>query len=314
MLKLFLLLISSFGILAFINQVNALAVSNISSEELNSNGFLKKNGSNFYDISLVGNKEFKDPSKGIILIYLPGSASDDQSDDHCSVRSEFFSLIELLKFKPRNKNINLYLLCSHFIEGDQKYSDGIDQPYIYPGISKHEKYRINIEEKVIEFIDKGFPPNNIFLIGHSCGAWHALFLYEELSNVFNSTIAISPACFGPRTLWKKRPEFIKRRLSEIKFMKNINNFNPLIFLAEQDLRENTASLDELLRIKSVNFIQLPNKNTKGIYYVDDIVCTFHKNSNGERNFFILDPHNINFSRCFVKYINDIVNFINTRLS
>ena len=191
--------------------------------------------------------------------------------------------------------------------------DGIDQPYSYPGISKHERYRKNIKEKVVEFIDKGFSSNNIFLMGHSCGAWHALFLHEELSSLFNSTIAISPACFGPRTLWKKRPNLMERRASEINFIENINNFDPLIFIGYQDLRENTASLSKLLKINSVNFIQLPNKNINGIYYVDDKVCTWHNNLNGVKKFFILDPHNINFSRCFVKYIDDILTFINLRL-
>lgn len=296
-----------------INQINVLAITNISAAELNSNGFLKINESNVYDITLVGNIEVTDFSKEIILIYLPGSASDDKSDDHCSVKSEFFSLIELLKYKPKNKNINLYLLCSHLLYGDQQYADGIDQPYIYPGISKHERYRKNIKEKVIEFIDKGLSPDNIFLIGHSCGAWHALFLHKELSNLFNSTIAISPACFGPRTLWEKRPNLMERRASEINFIENFNNFDPLIFIGDQDLRENTASLSKLLKINSVNFIQLPNKNINGIYYVDDKVCTWHNNLNGVKKFFILDPHNINFSRCFVKYIDDILTFINQHL-
>ncbi len=306
-----------FSYIIFLNfflftKVFAISYSNMSSEEFNKSGFIQKQNENFYDISIVDNKKFSNLSNEIILIYLPGSTRDDLKDEYCTIKSEFFSLIELIKYKPNNKNINLYLLCSHLLFGDQGFADGIDQPHIYPGISKHERYRENIVKKLKEFIEIGFSPNNIFLIGHSCGAWHGLHLLDKSKDLFNSTIAISPACFGPRSLWKHRRNLMKRREAEINFIQQIKSFDPLIFLGAEDLRENTNSLKRIIKISTVDFIQLPNKNNKGIYYANDKVCTWHNNK-GVPKWFILDSHNMHFSRCFVDYTNYIIKFINEKL-
>ena len=306
-----------FSYLIFINlflftKAFAISYSTMSTEEFNKSGFIEKNNENFHNISIVNNKIFSNLSDEIILIYLPGSTRDDLSDEHCTIKSEFFSLIELIKYKPNNKNINLYLLCSHLLFGDKGFPDGIDQPSVYPGISKHERYRENIIKKLKEFIEMGLNPKNIFLIGHSCVAWHGLHLLDKSENFFNSTIAISPACFGPRSLWKHRRNLMKRREAEINFIKQIKNFDPLIFLGKEDLRENTDSLKRIININSVNFVQLPNKNNEGIFYVNDTICTWHNNE-GIQKWFILDSHNLHFSRCFVDYTNDIINFINLKL-
>ena len=170
----------------------AISYSTMSTEEFNKSGFIEKNSEDFYNISIIDNKKFSNLSDEIILIYLPGSTRDDLSDEHCTIKSEFFSLIELIKYKPNNKNINLYLLCSHLLFGDKGFPDGIDQPSIYPGISKHERYRENIIKKIKEFNEIGFNPNNIFLIGHSCGAWHGLHLLNKSELSIKKLPMISP--------------------------------------------------------------------------------------------------------------------------
>ena len=76
----------------------AISYGTMSTEEFNKSGFIEKNNEDFYNISIIENKKFSNLSNEIILIYLPGSTRDDLSDEYCTIKSEFFSLIELIKY------------------------------------------------------------------------------------------------------------------------------------------------------------------------------------------------------------------------
>ena len=95
----------------------------------------------------------------------------------------------------------------------------------------------------------------IFLIGHSCGAWHSLFISSQNSDLVNSVIAFSPSCFGPRYLYFQRRGFLKQRRNDIKKISNTELLSSIIFVSPNDIRENHMTLKWLKKIDGVKMIK-----------------------------------------------------------
>ena len=115
-------------------------------------------------------------------------------------------------------------------------------PFPYQGVSKHEKIRKNLINLINDFKKLGFAQNQIFLIGHSCGAWHSLFIASQNENLVNSVISFSPSCFGPRYLYFQRRGFLKHRRNDIKKISSAQSLSSIIFVSPDDIRENYMTL------------------------------------------------------------------------
>ena len=246
-----------------------------------------------------------------LFIYTPGSMSDDKKEDICSTFNEYNYLANIF-FEINKKKIDyFYLNCSNNIEGDARIHDGNNFPYPYPGDSKHKKIRINLINLIEDFKKKGFKKNNIFLIGHSCGAWHSLYVLSQNPNLANAVIGFSPSCFGPRYLYYKREGFLRIRKNDIDNILNAKTLKALIFSDPDDIRESYLTLKWLKKIKGVKLIQTL-KRKKNYYYNDSQVCKFESDLNKKR-FNIMDGHNLHFSSCFSLYSNDILSFLEKKI-
>ena len=114
---------------------------------------------------------------------------------------------------------------------------------------------------IIEFVKNGTPRDQIFVLGHSCGAWNALTMEGNEPNIFNAAIAYAPNC------WDKAPHSKVRKI----LIDEITNFDRIDGLVLHgpadgmvDFKSNSTHLRFIGDIKGVNWIELPNHTGNSI--------------------------------------------------
>ena len=115
----------------------------------------------------------------------------------CANTIDIFALATLVSTKINNKEIMLYILCTQKLAGDDENlwnKKKFKEPY--KGTTKLDK-AANLNLKLIDnFVKIGIPVNQIFLTGHSCGAWMTFMLMAKHPNKVAGGIVTMPACYG----------------------------------------------------------------------------------------------------------------------
>ena len=135
----------------------------------------------------------EDPENIVVIIYSHGNG-DPTEFENCS--AWWNDVPDSLKDLTIKKEILVFYLCSSATDKHFK-----------PGLWVFDRV-IEIEEILDKLILVGVKPNNIFLSGHSAGAWSSLLSMERVGLKFNSAIIFAPACCGPRyerhPIWRGR--------------------------------------------------------------------------------------------------------------
>ncbi len=145
-----------------------------------------------------------DPSTAQVIIYSHGT-SNSLVPEACWVRHNKppRTLTSLVDAHPR---VFLFYLCSRAIDG------GVPGSYIH-------KRADEISAVVDMFAAMGVPSANIYLSGHSAGAWASLMYMSRTADTVAGGILFAPACCGPRhnaaryPIW--RGEIRPRQVREI---------------------------------------------------------------------------------------------------
>lgn len=280
-------------------------------KDIFSSAFIEFQDTNFRNIIMNQNIKKVD-NNSLLFIYTPGSLNDDRMDGICSTYNEFAYLAEFFYNLKKTYKIHFYLNCTNEFQGDMKIPNASNFPYPYQGISKHEKIRKSLVNLINDFKNLGFKKNQIFLVGHSCGAWHSLYIASQNDELVNSVIAFSPSCFGPRYLYFQRRGFLKQRKQDIKKISSTQTLPSIIFINPDDIRENNMTLKWLKKIDEVKIIKTLKRKNKQ-YTFNSLKCNFHSDNN-LKEIPILDGHNLHFSKCFNKYNEEILIFIKSRIS
>jgi hypothetical protein len=115
------------------------------------------------------------------------------------------------------------------------------------------------KEAIDYFASKGTPRNQIFLSGHSCGAWNALRLKGKYPDAFNSAIAYMPNC------WDRKPNGPIRKML-IDEMKTFKELSSISFSSPIDGHADWHSDYKYLKwigdIQGATMIELPGHNAK----------------------------------------------------
>ena len=281
-------------------------------KDIFSSAFINFNDEDFRNIFLEEKIDNLDVNNSLLFIYTPGSMNDDRMDGVCSTYNEFAYLNDFFYNLKIKYKFYFFLNCTNKIQGDMKIPNASNFPFPYRGTSKHKKIRNNLVNLINEFKEDGFKSSQIFLIGHSCGAWHSLFISSQNPDLVNSIIAFSPSCFGPRYLYFQRRGFLKQRRDDIKKISNTDLLSSIIFVSPNDIRENHMTLKWLKKIDGVKMIKTLKRENKEYIY-NSLRCNFHSDQNLEE-ISILDGHNLHFSICFKKYNPEIIDFIKSRIS
>tara|TARA_Y100000590_G_C15648272_1_gene987759 strand:+ start:542 stop:1489 length:948 start_codon:yes stop_codon:yes gene_type:complete len=305
-----------FFIVFLSNSIKAenIEIENDYTKNIMNAGFISFDSKDFKYLKPNTDYQNLDNEKSLLFIYTPGSLNDDIQDGICSTYNEYAYLAEFIFEINKKRKTYFYLNCTHLIEGDLKLPNGSNFPFPYIGKSKHNKIRENLAILLNQFNSKGFKKEQIFLIGHSCGAWHSLYVLSQNTELANSVIAFSPSCFGPRYLLWQRNGFFRLRRDDMKKMSRRKSIlNSLIFSDPFDVRENYLTLKWLDKVKGVTLIKTEGRIKNDYYYLDSQVCKFHSDL-GAKEQIIKDGHNLHFSKCFQHYTDYIISFLEERIN
>jgi len=147
---------------------------------------------------------------------------------------------------------------------------------------------------------RGFPPKQIFVLGHSCGAWNALRLSALHPELLNSGIAMMPNCWD-----KSRDSLIRKKL--VGQMRSFSKSNALVRHSPVDGSVDYEGSSIYLRwiddIEGVEWIELPKSISN---------CRFlHEGEIGQH---IKRGHDMPFSNCWFDYHPAILKYIEKRVA
>ena len=295
--------------------------------------------SGFYDKNMKLQKDqtkdnIDDPGNKIILIYNSGQDYHDIPRSNlkdCANTVDISALATLVNSKINNKEIMLYILCTQKLAGDDEYlwnKKKFKEPY--KGTTKLDK-AANLNLKLIDnFVKKGIPTNQIFLTGHSCGAWMTFMLMAKHPNKVAGGIVTMPGCYGMITKnakvkkvgIKKGLEKFKKedgdgpanlRQNQINEIKKSKNLPILVFTHPEDPFDGLLS-DWMDDIPGVKRIIIEAKGKKRNYKLNKKKCRVHDRQDGKIT--KLKPrsaHDLAFTDCFQFYNPTILKYIESRI-
>ena len=226
----------------------------------------------------------------------------------------------------------LYILCTQKLAGDDEKNlwnkKKFKEPY--KGTTKLDK-AANLNLKLIDnFVKIGIPVNQIFLTGHSCGAWMTFMLMAKHPNKVAGGIVTMPACYGMLTentkvkkigVKKGLEKFRKRngdgpanlRQNQINEIKKSKNLPILVFTHPQDPFDGLLS-DWMDDIPGVKRIIIEAKGKKRNYKLNKKKCRVHERQDSKIT--KLKPrsaHDLAFTDCFQFYKPTILKYIESRI-
>ena len=296
--------------------------------------------SGFYDKNMKLQKDqtkdnIDDPGNKIILIYNSGQDYHDIPKSNlkdCTNTIDIYALASLVSTKINNKEIMLYILCTQKLAGDDEKNlwnkKKFKEPY--KGTTKLDK-AANLNLKLIDnFVKIGIPVNQIFLTGHSCGAWMTFMLMAKHPNKVAGGIVTMPGCYGMLTentkvkkigVKKGLEEFRKKngdgpanlRQNQINEIKKSKNLPILVFTHPEDPFDGLLS-DWMDDIPGVKRIILQTEGKKGNYKLNKQKCRVHDRQDGKiTKIKPRDAHDLAFTDCFQHYNPTILKYIESRI-
>jgi len=191
------------------------------------------------------------PRQTVVLIYTHGSVGEFEPDpcrlERLDVPFGMPSAIAALDGRRLwGKVLRIDGFCTPSKVGQFDTASG------RPRRLKVELRKEDLRERVLAYREQGVPARQIFLAGHSAGAWAALMLEAEDPTLFNAVVAIAPAFAGRRqdqdALW------LRVRQNEFDQLLTAPMLDGLVFAFEGDAYESPATLQLLASRWDLAFI------------------------------------------------------------
>lgn len=196
---------------------------------------------------------FADPARAVVLIYTHGSVGEFEADpcrlDRLDVPFGLPSAIAALEGRTLwGRTLRIDGFCTPSKVGAFDIGSG------RPRRLKVELRKEDLRERVEAYRAQGVPAAQIFLAGHSAGAWAALLLKAEEPQLFNAVIAIAPAFAGLRqsqdALW------LRVRQNNLDRLLSAPRLDGLVFVFEGDPYESPLSLQPLSLRRDLAFVNV----------------------------------------------------------
>lgn len=130
-----------------------------------------------------------DAARKTIILYSPGTRWPQFVED-CAEKD--YAPPPAIMALERARNTHVYYLCPRSTDA------GVPGAYIFSRARE-------IKAAIDVFLQRGVEPRNIFLAGHSAGAWSSMMLMGDVGRKFNAVIGFGPACCYPRDVADRYP-------------------------------------------------------------------------------------------------------------
>ncbi|WNJ98830.1 alpha/beta hydrolase [Thalassospiraceae bacterium LMO-JJ14] len=156
----------------------------------------------------------KNPASAVVIVYSHGTRRPQYKED-CSRWGN--SVPDSVLSLEQNDGFHVFFLCSNATD------NGIRGSYIYSRARE-------IDGILDQLIAAGVQPRNIFLAGHSAGAWSSLMAARNSERKYNAAILFAPACCGPRYEETIYPEWRGMvRPTQVREISSAQRLNALVY-------------------------------------------------------------------------------------
>lgn len=269
-------------------------------DKINRNSTFVDDKGKTYSIDEIINK------KNTLLIIDNHGSGYDMFKDKCQKKPKLGytwqgatvpAILKLHNRQIKDLTIKIYRLCSGVkgmsLKTMKKYRNQLENNGTISNIedeTKNIKRQKIIFNELEKFQKQGF--ENIVLSGFSAGAWASLNLQSKYPDKIKGTIAVNPAAFGTKSIWKKKyPEWGFFRKLNFDGLKKSKSINSIIFVHDKDKFETPDTLSFFKNIKGVNFIDYTELKPTNCKWAD-----------ANHNMGASDGHDIPQSVCFTRFI------------
>lgn len=218
-----------------------------------------------------GDVKLDNASDAVLLIYNHGS-QEEFIPDRCDPDEDIPEVVRRMAERPLGgKKVIVYGFCTPSRVGEYVHETGAGEPKVV-------KRAHDIEDLVDRFTATGVPGRNIFLVGHSAGAWASLLVARGGNVDVNAVIGFAPAFAGPKAT--RSPGWVDLYNEQSRYLQTAASLNALIFAFEGDRYGEVSDIKWAVSAPGIDFVPV----SRGAY--NDFTCR------------LTTPHRSVFTRCF----------------
>jgi predicted esterase len=201
------------------------------------------------------------PAETVVLIYNHGSEQEFIRDPCEPARGDSSEwsvpsvLSNLSGTRVAGKVIVVYGYCTPSRVGEYLHAERSGEPKV---VKRAREIAILADR----FAALGVPRRQIFLAGHSAGAWASLLVAREGPGWFNAVVGFGPAFAGRRA--SRPPGWQWLRGTQVLHLSAATRIDALIFAFEGDPYEPPEDLAFLRRIPGVELVVLSGTQIDGV--------------------------------------------------
>ncbi len=202
--------------------------------------------------------DFDDPDRYALILYLNGSTQEGEPDS-CNTSRPGINIpktaTDLVGRRIAGFEILLYAFCTPTRIG------GFNQPQ-GDGIPKVVRRAEELRRLLLHLAETGFPPQRIFVMGQSAGAWAGLLVQRHGETPIAGLVGFAPAFAGFHQ--SRRPVWQAERDRQVAYIAKAPRLDALIYGFEQDRFEPPEAMDWLQAIPGVTYVALSGHTVFGI--------------------------------------------------
>jgi len=186
--------------------------------------------------------------EGILLLYAHGSRQE-YLRDRC-FPSSVTTPRWLRRFVGRSvagQPVSVYAVCTPSRTGEFAHAERSGEPKVV-------KRSRDLEATVARFVEAGFAPGRIFLLGHSAGGWASLLAIHDGEPPVAGVIAFAPAFAGP--LRNRSAGWQWLRDAQAERLADAGRLPALVYAYRGDRFEAPGALEFLGEVPGVRLIEL----------------------------------------------------------
>jgi hypothetical protein len=179
----------------------------------------------------------------VLLMYLHGSEAENELDVWLprAVEGTTPPIVKALSGATvKSKTVRVYAHVTNVMPLGHVEEHGI---LFTPERMKLRRRCSEVSEALADFVNAGYPREQIFLAGHSLGGWVALRLLAMQPNLCGGAIAFAPATAGPRA--DRNSWWTQRRTEAIAELTAVASIPALVYAVKGDEWEEPPYLDFL---------------------------------------------------------------------
>jgi hypothetical protein len=199
-----------------------------------------------------------DPERYALIVYVNGSRGESRPDS-CRTARPGLSVppivVDLAGMQAAGRELLVFAFCTRTKLGGFDRAGG-------DGVPKVVRRAEELEALLQHIAARGFPPERIFVMGQSAGAWAGLLLQRRGAAPHAGLVGFAPAFSGRHA--GRSAAWMIERARQSAYIRSAPRLEALIFGFEEDSFEPVRMMGWLRAIPGVDYVALSGRSIGGI--------------------------------------------------